>query len=166
MYLSASLPDMYSILVTALESNEAVPSLEVLSERILHQERKFKERGADAESAMTSRKVPNRPKLKCYNCGRLGHIKKHCRVKTEDQSTNDVQTKEDRDEKRKQSATVSIEQNSDVDSDDYGLCNGDDCASSVSTSSRWIVDSGATSHMCSNKKAFTTIRRTDQGYCW
>lgn len=154
VYLLASLPDTYNVLVTALEASETVPSLEVVSERILHQERKFKEKSSDVESAMTSRRVPNKPKPKCYNCGRMGHIKRHCRVK----SQRDDGTKEACLENKKQRATVSIEQNFDVDSDDYGLCNGVvDCALSVSSGScGWIVDSGATSHMCSKKKAFTS----------
>ena len=37
VYLLASLPDTYNVLVTALEANEDVPRLEVVTERILHQ---------------------------------------------------------------------------------------------------------------------------------
>ena len=65
------------MLVTAFEANEDVPKLEVVIERILHQERKFKDRSEASltrESAMTSR-GPSRgkPKVKCHHCGRLGH---------------------------------------------------------------------------------------------
>ena len=42
VYLLASLPESYSVLVTALEANVDVPKLEVVTERILHQERKLK----------------------------------------------------------------------------------------------------------------------------
>ena len=45
VYLLASLPDTYNVLVTALEANEYVPKLEVVTERILHQERKMKDKG-------------------------------------------------------------------------------------------------------------------------
>ena len=45
VYLLASLPDSYNVLVTALEANAEVPKLEVVSEHILHQVRKIKERG-------------------------------------------------------------------------------------------------------------------------
>ena len=44
VYLLASLPESYSVLVTALEANVDVPKLEVVTERILHQERKLKDR--------------------------------------------------------------------------------------------------------------------------
>ena len=44
LYLLASLPDDYNVLVTALEVHEDMPKLEVVTERILHQERKSKDR--------------------------------------------------------------------------------------------------------------------------
>lgn len=49
VYLLASLPESYGVLVTALEASETVPKLEVVTERILHQERKFRDR-SDASS--------------------------------------------------------------------------------------------------------------------
>ena len=42
VYLLASLPESYNVLVTALEANEEVPKLEMVTKRILHQERKAK----------------------------------------------------------------------------------------------------------------------------
>ena len=82
VYLLASLPESYSLLVTALEANETVPKLEVVTERILHQEQKFKEKGeasAGTESAMLACKSYRRS-IRCYHCGETGHIKRHCKV--------------------------------------------------------------------------------------
>ncbi len=42
VYLLASLPESYNVLVTALEASEKVPKLEVVTERILHQEESSK----------------------------------------------------------------------------------------------------------------------------
>ena len=39
VHLLTSLPESYNVLVTALEANEAVPRMEVVSERLLHEER-------------------------------------------------------------------------------------------------------------------------------
>ena len=44
VYFLASLPDSYSMLVTALEANADVPKLEVVTERLLHGEKKQKNR--------------------------------------------------------------------------------------------------------------------------
>jgi len=38
VHLLASLPESYNALVTALEANEAVPRMEVVTERLLHEE--------------------------------------------------------------------------------------------------------------------------------
>ena len=70
VYLLASLPDTYNVLVTALEANEDVPKLEVVTERILHQERKMKDKG---EASLDSRPIfrlierpaKNRPGIDC-----------------------------------------------------------------------------------------------------
>ena len=61
VHLLASLPDSYNMLVTALEANAEVPKLEVVTERLLHEERKLKDRegaGVNSEKAMTARQRP------------------------------------------------------------------------------------------------------------
>ena len=51
VHLLASLPDPYNMLVTALEANADVPKMEVVTERLLHEEWKMKEReGAGVNS--------------------------------------------------------------------------------------------------------------------
>ena len=44
IYLLASLPDPYEMLVTALEANTEVLSMEIVIERLLQEERKLKEK--------------------------------------------------------------------------------------------------------------------------
>lgn len=44
VHLLASLPDSYNMQVTAFEANVEVPKFEVVTERLLHEERKLKER--------------------------------------------------------------------------------------------------------------------------
>ena len=59
VYLLASLPDSFNTLVTALEASEAVPQMEVVIERLLHTERKQKEKSSSdpsAEKAMTTKR--------------------------------------------------------------------------------------------------------------
>jgi len=84
VYLLASLPESYNVLVTALEANEAVPKLEVVTERIFHQEKKMKstdDASSPGEHAMTSRKSFYKQKpIRCLHCGKVGHIKRYCRV--------------------------------------------------------------------------------------
>lgn len=42
VYLLASLPDSFGVLVTALEASSEVPKMDMVSERLLHEERKVK----------------------------------------------------------------------------------------------------------------------------
>ena len=44
VYLLASLPDSYEMLVTALEANKDVPNMETVIERLLNEEQKMKEK--------------------------------------------------------------------------------------------------------------------------
>ena len=45
VYLLASLPESYNMLVTAFEANPEAPKMEVVTERLLYEKQKTKERG-------------------------------------------------------------------------------------------------------------------------
>ena len=93
VYLLASLPESYNVLVTALEANAEVPALAVVTERLLHEEAKIKSRSnqSSQEGALAAR---FRKKPTCYYCHKIGHIKRDCeefaKVKSE---TKPIQTK-------------------------------------------------------------------------
>jgi len=71
--LLASLPESYDILVTAREANPEVPRLEVVTERLLHEEfkRKDKETSVVEVKAMTSKHRTSRKGPKCHRCATL-----------------------------------------------------------------------------------------------
>ena len=105
---------------------------------------------------MTSRKTTRtRPKPRCHHCGKLGHIKRFCRdFKPEKESQ-----KERKEKTIRQREAVSVMQAS-SDSESSVLISIADQALSVSSENEqcaWIIDSGATSHICRDKKAFTTL---------
>ena len=79
VYLFASLPDSYNTLVTAVEASANVPTLEVVTERLLHEERKKLERNGDGKvnGAMHARQR-RRGGPRCYNCQKYGHIQRNC----------------------------------------------------------------------------------------
>ena len=78
MYLLAGLPESYDVLVTALESgSDTVPALESVTERLLREEHKLKDR----EEADDSKKLlvaKGRRPLTCHYCKKPGHFKKDC----------------------------------------------------------------------------------------
>ena len=54
VYLLASLPESYSVLVTALEANTDVPSLAIVREKLLHEETKMKGKPSQEEALAVS----------------------------------------------------------------------------------------------------------------
>ena len=158
VHLLASLPDSYNVLVTALEASEDVPKMEVVTERLLHEERKLKERpdtSISAEKAMNSKFRPRRKVLRCHHCGKLGHIKRNCRELSGEKSSQ----KEKRGSNHKANKSTTKRQDSNSsDSESAGLVVSHALsASSSSEHNTWIVDSGATCHMCHDRELFTEL---------
>ena len=153
VYLLASLPERYNVLVTALEANEEVPKLEVVTEQILHQERKAMDKsGTGVDHAMTSHKFYKRKPQKCLHYEKMGHIKNFCWELKKGKDNH-----KERKGKFHKAATMIVEDDSSS-SESSGLIISH--ALSISTSGEqhtWIIDSGATSHMCHNKELFTTL---------
>ena len=79
IYLLASLPDSYEMLVTDLEANTEVPNMETVIEGLLHEQRKLKEK---TQSFLLSRNgkieaitvMHKRRGLRCHFCNKFGHI--------------------------------------------------------------------------------------------
>ena len=90
VYLLASLPDSYNTLVTALETHEEFPKMEVATERLLHAERKQKEKSSlysSGDKAMITRRHFKGRGPQCYYCRKYGHIQKKCieRIRAKEQ---------------------------------------------------------------------------------
>ena len=154
VYLLASLPDSFNMLVTALEaSSENVQKMEIVTERLLHEERKMKEKGneGNGSKAFTAGHRRENPKklLTCHFCKKPGHFKRNCRKLAQLQK-NEKAVKPIA--KHSASKATTNEQVSSSTSDDEALVIGH--ALSATSRGNWIVDSGATCHMCNDKELF------------
>ena len=98
---------------------------------------------------------------KCHYCGRFGHIRRTC--KEWDRKKSDSSQKESKNVKLKANrAEVRRRDSSSSDSDSIGLMvNHVMSASSTGRLNDWIVDSGATCHMCNDDKLFAELRSLD-----
>ena len=70
--LLMSLPESYNLLVTSLEANMEIPSLEVVIEHLLHHEAKLKQTGVQESTALFTRVK------RCHFCRKSGHFKEDC----------------------------------------------------------------------------------------
>ena len=150
VYLLSSLPESYGVLVTALEASAAVPSLAVVRERLLHEETKMKgkEIQTSQEGVLTA---SFKRKLRCHFCNKTGHFKKDC---DEYRDSRSVQVKK----KTKIGAfkvMITPEDETSTDSESTGLVVQHALSSDCNTRNKWILDSGATCHMCNQQSIFT-----------
>ena len=86
VYLLASLSDSYNMLVTALEANQDVPQMEVVTEHLLHEECKLNDCGSSSgtNKAMAAY-CYKKNVIKCHYCGKPGHIKLNCCILAADE---------------------------------------------------------------------------------
>ena len=79
VYLLASLSESFDTLVTALEANVEVPKMEIVTERLLNEERKQTDRETSVSSegalaAKAKRHTKWRSPIECYCCHKTGHV--------------------------------------------------------------------------------------------
>ena len=158
VYLLASLPESYNMLVTAFEANPEVPKMEVVTERLLYEERKTKEQGEStndpAKAMPTTQHPPKAKRVKCFHCGKLGHIKRNCRIRIAEEK----KAKSAHAEPSQQANPASSNSVSEDDGDALVVSH----ALAANATSNWIVDSGSSSHMYNDERLFSDFRRLEK----
>ena len=161
--LLASLPDDYSTLVTALEAMEKVPSWESVTERLLHEENKIKgDRSCSSvrsnprpiqenEKSLVTKQKRSKP-VKCFECNKTGHVKKDCYIFIERCKKKKENYDKNHGYKGKQSLVVKGQ-----DSDDEVTLFVSAVATGDTNTDSWLLDSGASQHMCNNKELFSNL---------
>ncbi len=173
VHLLASLPESFDVLVTALEASSTVPDMETVTERLFHEERKLKEKDfktstdSTNEGAMTLKHTRKGPR--CHYCGKLGHIQRNCRdMKKEERQTRKLEPEQyhRRPSKTRHKAnSVETRKQQSSSDDEVGLVHQHVFSADSENKhlgTRWIIDSGATSHICSDRSLFTEMIKLEQ----
>ena len=153
VHLLASLPESYNMLVTALEANADVPQMAVVTECLLHEESKHKDREDSGRSHLKAMTVTrSKMEVRCYHCKKLGHIKRDCRA------LNKKQLPHSRESQPKANKAAVRNQSPDNECDALVVSH----TLQTGSAGNWIVDSGATCHMRSNKRFFVDLQPLKQ----
>ena len=162
VYLLASLPESFNTLVTALEANADVPSMEIVTERLLNEERKQADRGetnagSNAEGALAVKRNMKWRGPRCFNCRKIGHVQRNCPERFHNAAEKGSTKKK---EKRHAINKIEIEARESDSEGEIGLVTTSQvlAADSTSKQGQWIIDSGATSHICNNEQMFVEIK--------
>ena len=149
VHLLASLPESFNVLVTALEANADVPKMEVVTERLLHEERKHQDNaGSSSSKALSVSRQKKGPR--CFHCGKPGHYRRDCRQLKAENEKSKPHSKNSKPVKNQ----ASVGQHSNDESDALVV----EQVLQAGGTGNWIVDSGATCHMCHNKKLFSEFQ--------
>ena len=156
VYLLASLPECYNVLVTALEASSNVPEFSVVTERLLHEEKKIKSQATESgnEEALHVRSK----RFRCHFCHKVGHLKKDCEEFAKfKQSKSYLHTKDSK-SCAAFKVTISQEQN-ESDHESAGLIVQHALTIGADSQNQWILDSGATCHMSNCKNDFVHLQK-------
>ena len=167
MFILASLPESFQTMVTALAASAGdVPSLVDIKERIRSEELRQKQSivtddaGRKALAAAThsqghhKRTGYSKRQLTCHFCNKPGHFKRDCRKWAAQKKKNEAASSDN----RKQLASTA---NAESSSDSETIMMTTHALSSVSRG-KWIVDSGATCHMCNDREQFVKFEQLSE----
>ena len=134
VHLLASLPESYVMLVTALEASDKLAAMEIATEKLLHEQRKMTNKAEKEAGFMGKSRLWRRTNM--LQMWMKGRIQRNCSTKVEEKAQK-----------------ASDEDN------DIGLvaCTSSHHALTSNTTEDWLIDSGASSHMCNNKMQFTEL---------
>lgn len=143
--LLCSLPEDMDNFVVAIESRDDLPKVDSLKMKIFEEEERRKGKVSEGEQvvyALDNKKFKrqstrkywdkkNNNNIKCYGCGKRGHVRAQCKNSSNNSASSEVVF------------------------GSYG-------SNSSGNSKQWILDSGASSHICNNKGEFSSYREQPQ----
>lgn len=156
--LLGSLPVEFENFCVAIESRDQIPTLENLKIKLMEEEARQQDRTAKTsednnnnDALLTKGRFERsrhafKPKDnaraninkfvgKCYNCGKNGHMSRHCKSKPKRNESND-----------ERNAMTAIACNADI----------------IKKSQTWCLDSGATRHMSNDERIFSNLNKDSQ----
>ena len=147
--LLTSLPESWNNFIAGIDTTSLKDSSKLIA-RILEQYRRIKSANDDtALVAKNSGKFGNKrnPNIKCFKCGKKGHISTECRSKEKKDSSDG------KDNKSKSGQRSTDRSNEAVDEWSFSAVEEDEIALQAIKANKeaWLLDSGTTSHITHDK---------------
>ena len=150
----------YAVLVTVLEAQSGVLKFEEVVAKLQHEELRRHTTEEKKENAYLGNHQGNHQaskhqgkkqgkQVKCFHCGKLGHMKKDCYSFKRQQQQQEQKGKVSRGHDLPQDHHSSAASKNFA----FQTTHGGDLPADLT----WYVDSGATKHMCSNQDAFSKL---------
>lgn len=135
--LLTSLPESWNSFISSVDTADLKDSYKLIS-RILQEDIRLREKTSDSTMALAAHgKKKFNPKITCYGCGEIGHIRSNC--------PNGKKNSGKSWKGKGKGQTQAHVAKSDSDEEDYAFCVADVALTALSGAS-WIGDSGATRH--------------------
>ena len=167
IYLLATLPESYEMLVTALKVNTQVPNMETVTEHLFHEENKLKNKdlATSAEEALMAKYRKRGPR--CHFCNKIGHIQRNCheREKLISKGTMKGDRYVNKTDNSINSAKLRRRHVETDSEDEIGLAFQHVFSAEAANElqrSEWIVDSGAFCHVCNNCGLFVVFENLEK----
>lgn len=143
-----SLPSSFDALTTTLENrSEDDLTLELVKGKIVNEVLKRKEKTPAEGIAMKAE--DKKKNIVCHHCQKAGHKKRFCKLLTKKNKEESARSQSESDRKAEKAKLAKSEEEVFA----FGVSD-----SAVSNSvDGWIIDSGASSHMCTNKGYFQSL---------
>lgn len=162
-----SLPDDYKHFISAWESApDDKQTIENLCARLLVEEERLKEKGQTSTSSRSSSsaffaKKTFKRDIQCYKCKKLGHYQSECKFNKMNNRENRNSVSSANDNKcfycgKPGHTKLQCRYRKNKESNAFTASGQSDCFETYEHS-KWLVDSGASEHMCCDKDLFTSL---------
>lgn len=151
-----SLPKSFDALTTALESrSDKELTMDLVRAKLIDESEKLYGEKVQEERVL---KAKGDAKPICFFCGQSGHKKRDCKKFLSRKNSRDSEDKIETRNKPKKDERVKKVRENDARSFTFMVRQSDTRGASCS----WLLDSGATSHMCSDINGFTVIEKSSR----
>lgn len=165
--LLKALPDSFEQFKVAIMTRDELPPLDEIRSKVEEEAHRQQQQqqathiDENVEQAMMARRFASRGS--CFECGEQGHYQRDCpRHRQSDQRRNYRPRQRDYSGQRPRSSHSTHRQRNSAKPRDAFYASSMSAVNESGSGSRWIIDSGSTTHICRDRHLFTELRHHNE----